>query len=162
MADALNHIETPYKAIPEKEQAIELWVSKPLTSRDLSISTSATTNVTGSMLFTKGLLKDVDQRTYFREEVFQHLNWMPETKQGLTHLERAYAQFAIYTSGVCQGRYTLRITHNTLRENKSFLQRNGMTGVSWGGAKAIISNPLLVGKTMKLFLVSDAYKLIIE
>ena len=69
---------------------ILVWQSGPLTRRALTIPERATTNPTGSMLFTKGVMDDIDQRHYFRDDVFGGLNWQPDPR--VTHYERTTAQ----------------------------------------------------------------------
>ena len=51
-----------------------VWQSNPLSRRALNIPHGPTTNPTGSMFFTKGAMDDIDQRHYFRDEVFDHLD----------------------------------------------------------------------------------------
>ncbi|HEX8334042.1 MAG TPA: phospholipase D family protein [Segetibacter sp.] len=47
-----------------------LWESGPLKERDLNILKGSNTNPTGSMLFKKGRTERIDQKHYFREEIF--------------------------------------------------------------------------------------------
>ncbi len=68
-----------------------VWKNNPLTERDLTVPSGANTNQTGSMLFTKGQLEDIDQRHYFRDEVFAGLNWQPDQNPQKAHLERTEA-----------------------------------------------------------------------
>ncbi|HWU70188.1 MAG TPA: phospholipase D family protein, partial [Pseudoxanthomonas sp.] len=53
-----------------------VWESKALTKRDLNVPDGKNTHKTGSINLDKGLLeKGIDQRKYFRDEVFNLLNW---------------------------------------------------------------------------------------
>src|SRR5690606_12756867 len=63
------------KDITTEEDWILMWESNGLTERDLNIPTGPNTNPTGSMLFKKGNMDDIDQRHYFREDVFVDLDW---------------------------------------------------------------------------------------
>ncbi|MGB0840427.1 MAG: phospholipase D-like domain-containing protein [Chitinophagales bacterium] len=128
-----------------------LWESNPLTKRDLNIPTGKNTNPTGSMLFKKGKQVDIDQRHFFRNQVFQTLNWQYDTRPNLSHLERAKAMFKIIVQGVDKGNFELKLTHNSKTTTKTYLQKNSMTAISWGSAKSVIAKQELIGKTVKLY-----------
>ena len=95
----LGHVSKPVQGAPvgpvtvTRERLTLVWRSNPLKRRYLSIPTGAKTNLTGSMLFTKGALPDIDQRHYFREDVFSDLVWARDENPARQHLERAEAQF---------------------------------------------------------------------
>ena len=81
-------------------QCEAVWESKPLTLRDLNIPDGDNTNKTGSMNLDKGLLPaDVDHRHYFREEIFNQLQWSP-TNTATT--EETHAKFHLVIKGHCQ------------------------------------------------------------
>lgn len=128
-----------------------LWESGALTQRDLNIPTGKNTNPTGSMLFKKGKKKNIDQRHFFRDSVFELLEWKHDTKSNLTHLERAKAIFKIIVQGEEKGDFELKLTHNTRTDTKTYKQRNSMTSISWGEAKKVIAKNELIGKTVKLY-----------
>ncbi|CAA0217646.1 conserved hypothetical protein [Tenacibaculum maritimum] len=142
-----------------------LWQSGPLTERDLNIPKGANTNPTGSMLFKKGTLKDIDQRHHFRDVVFNTLDWEFDTSPGKTHLERATAQVRFVIQGTDYGVFPIIITHNTRTDTASYRQKNSMTQLSWGKTKSLIAQDELIGKTATLYrdlTVTDAFTLIIE
>ena len=128
-----------------------IWESGPLTQRDLNIPTGGNTNPTGSMLFKKGKNEDIDQRHFFRDEVFNSLNWQNDPKKHLSHLERVIATFNIIVEGENKGRFELKLTHNTRTDTTTYKQKNSMTQISWGEAKVHIAKKNLIGKTVKLF-----------
>jgi len=128
-----------------------LWESGKLTERTLNIPKGKNTNPTGSMYFTKGKNKDIDQRHYFRETVFSSLQWKKDADPSTSHLERAEAVFHIVVDGRPAGKYSLALTHNTRKDSRSYKQSNSMTQVSWGEAKKVIAKDELIGKTVKLF-----------
>ncbi len=132
-----------------------VWTSTPLTERDLNIPTGPNTSATGSMSLTKGEMTDVDQRHYFREDVFESLKWKHDTTKGREHYERAYANFIISIDGQNYGPYNLRLSHNTRTDTPSYRQGNYMTHVSWGEAKPIVAKPELLGKKAYLYKMSD-------
>lgn len=131
-------------------KGVLVWESGKLTERDLNIPKGSNTNPTGSMLFKKGKLKDIDQRHYFRDTVFASLIWKRDTKRETSHLERANATFKILIEGKNEGTYNLTITHNTRTDTRSFEQKNSMTQISWGDAKKVIAKDKLIGKSASL------------
>lgn len=128
-----------------------VWESGKLTERDLNIPKGSNTNPTGSMLFKKGKMEDIDQRHYFRETVFSSLKWKRDTKADTAHLERAVATFKILVDGKNEGTFKLTITHNTRTNTRSYEQKNSMTQISWGDAKKVIAKDKLIGKSASLF-----------
>ncbi len=128
-----------------------VWESGKLTERDLNIPKGSNTNPTGSMLFKKGKMEDIDQRHYFRDIVFSSLKWKRDTKPDTAHLERAVATFKIVIGGKSEGTFKLTITHNTRTDTRSYEQKNSMTQISWGDAKKVIAKDNLIGKSASLF-----------
>lgn len=128
-----------------------LWTSGPLTQRDLNIPKGSNTNPTGSMLFKKGKKRGVDQRHYFRDEVFSALTWTKDIDADTAHLERAKALFKIIIDGKDYGGFELIITHNPRTDTRSYKQKNSMTSISWGDAKKIIAKEELIGKSANLY-----------
>lgn len=141
-----------------------LWKSGPLKERDLNIPKGETTNPTGSMLFKKGALKDINTRHYFRDEVFQTLDWSFDTRKNRTHIERAIGNFKIVISGIDYGTFPLSISHNTNSEHLEEVKQPA-TQLHWGEAKALIAQDELIEKTATLYndiTVADTFTLIIE
>lgn len=129
-----------------------VWQSRPLTRRDLNIPTGSRTNATGSMMFSKGALESIDQRHYFRDEVFHKLDWNFDTTPNRRHLERAQARFRLVIRDVDYGIFTLRLSHNSRTDTRAYEQRNSMTQLHWGrGALRMISREDLLGRTMFLY-----------
>ena len=140
-------------AISNKAPKQFLWASGALTERDLNVPKGERTNQTGSMLFKKGELKDIDQRHYFRDEVFSSLDWVADNAEKIAHLERATALFKLIVMGEDYGVFELNLTHNTKTDTASYRQNNSMTSVSWGDAKKYIARNELIGKSAKLYKV---------
>lgn len=135
-----------------------VWNSGGLTERDLNIPSGLNTHATGSMFFKKGQTPNIDQRHYFRDEVFAELDWNADANPSTAHIERANALFSIWIEGKDLGIYSLRISHNTKTDSRAYQQNNSMTQLSWGAAKEIIGKPELIGKIAKLFKSSDPAK----
>lgn len=132
--------------------ALELvWRSGPLSERDLNIPRGSNTALTGSMLFKQGRYAYIDQRHYFRDDVFRTLTWRPDARPNRRHLERASARFTIIIDGIDQGEYRLRLTHNSDTSSRAYEQSNSMTQIHWEGVTHIIRDRALLGKTMKLY-----------
>lgn len=130
---------------------VKVWQSRPLTERDLNIPTGAHTNPTGSMLFKKGVMEDIDQRHYFYDVVFNDLSWGNDPASRAPHLLRAEADFEIVITGVNQGRYRLKLTHNPLTNTPTYHQRNAMTQIHWGTALNLVAYTDLLGRTMTMY-----------
>ncbi len=127
-----------------------IWESGDLTKRDLNIPTGVNTNPTGSMGLKKGNWA-VDQRSYFRENVFQSLTWQPFTARSNVQQEEAWANFQIRVQGICRGTFTLRITHDPRTDTPSYRQSNMMTHLHWGEAISVIANRDLLSRIMRLY-----------
>ncbi|MBA1322706.1 phospholipase D family protein [Pseudomonas plecoglossicida] len=124
------------------------WVSRPLTSRDLSMPLADTTNPTGSMGMKKGLLDEfIDHRHYFYDQVFNSLEWRASRTVGKLD---AVARFHIVIKGVDRGQYFLTVNHDTRTNTTSYSQRNFMTQLHWGEVLPIIRDQDLLGRTLRL------------
>ena len=126
-----------------------VWQSNPLTRRDLNIPTGPITNPTGSMLFSKGATEEIDQRRYFRENVFPELPWSIDPN--LTHYERVEAKFRIVIRNVDYGVFNLQLSHNTRTDTRAYAQKNSMTQLHWGEARNLIAKEDLLDRTMYLY-----------
>lgn len=125
-----------------------LWQSKPLTERDLTIPEAEGTHPTGSINLDKGLLDaEVDHRHYFRDEVFNELEWEPSSPT----VEEAEARFQLVVKGISYGEFTLRIGHTTNTSVVAYQQRNAMTRLSWGPAREYIASRDYIGRTLSLY-----------
>jgi HKD family nuclease len=140
--------EVPAQALPASDYYL-VWTSKALKERDLNVPTGATTHRTGSMLWKKGAMEGIDQRHFFRDEVFDALTWT--RKPTRLHLETARADFELAVKNLNYGKFTLQLTHNTLRNTKSYRQNNAMTQLHWGLALSVVARPDLLGRTMRLY-----------
>jgi HKD family nuclease len=138
----------PTPALPTTEYRL-VWESNPLTERDLNVPTGATTHRTGSMLWKKGATEGIDQRHFFREEIFDATIWRPDPRR--PHLERARASFDIVIKNLNYGKFMLQLTHNTDKTSRSYKQKNAMTQVHWGLALPIVARRDLLGRTMYLY-----------
>ena len=107
------------------------------------------------MYFKKGLLLDVDQRHYFRDDVFATVSWHHDSNPSKAHLERAKVNFQIIIDGIDVGTYELKLTHNTRTNTATYRQRNAMTQLHWGEMINIIRDRGLLGKFITLYHQGD-------
>jgi HKD family nuclease len=139
----------PAPALPISDYYL-VWQSNPLTERDLNVPTGPTTHRTGSMLWKKGAMEGIDQRHFFRDQVFEGLLWQADAKR--QHLERARATFELAVKNLNYGKFTLQLTHNTLQNTASYRQNNAMTQLHWGDAALpVVARRDLLGRTMFLY-----------
>jgi hypothetical protein len=103
------------------------------------------------MLFKKGKMEGIDQRHYFRDEVFSSLPWVTGSTPATAHIERATAFFHIIIEDIHYGVFPLILSHNTKTDTKTYAQNNSMTSLSWGKVKNLIAKEKLIGKTANLY-----------
>ena len=103
------------------------------------------------MLFNKGSWADIDQRHYFRDDVFGDLDWHSDTTRGREHYERAEARFKLVIRDVNYGLLNLRLSHNTRTDARAYQQRNSMTQLHWGSARRFIANESLLDRILYLY-----------
>lgn len=150
-APAVGPAPAPVPAAPVRDQLALVWESSPLTRRYLTIPTAEGTNPTGSMLFAKGALDEIDQRHYFRDEVFAALDWQRDLTPGKEHIERANGKFRLIIRDVDYGVLTLQLSHNTRTDTRTYEQRNSMTKLHWGDARPLIAREDLLDRVMSLY-----------
>ena len=131
----------------------EVWKSKPLKERDLSIPSKPGTNPTGSMLMKRGEY-NIDQQSYFYDEVFSNLKWSTQPSKK-SYFQFADAKFHILIEGIEFGSYTLILKYDERTDTTSYKQSQPNVSLSWGEAGSVIKNPNLLGKTMFLYRVED-------
>lgn len=136
-----------------------VWESKTLTKRDLNVPDGKNTHATGSINLDKGLLeKNIDHRKYFRDEIFNSLNWAAGKRKGI---EEAYAKFQLVVKGISYGEFDLRIAHSAA--TKTYKQRNAMTRLSWGPMRDFIARPELIGRSLTLYRdMADPKRFVLE
>lgn len=129
---------------------LRVWQSKPLTERDLNIPSGEQTHSTGSINLDKGMLDEhIDHRHYFRDEIFNGLDWSPRTGSG--QVEEAEAKFQLVIKNQNLGEFSLNIRNSTDRTSATYIQRNAMTRLSWGEMRNYIAKPDYIGRTMSLY-----------
>ena len=140
--------EKPTVYVPAPEFVL-IWKSRGLKERDLNIPSGSNTNPTGSMFWKKGAIEGIDQRHFFRDEVFAGLDW--QTDDRLRHYERTEANFQIVVKGLNYSEFRLKLSHNTNTKSAAYAQSNSMTQIHWGPAKKIIAQRDLLERIMSLY-----------
>lgn len=129
----------------------QVWESTGLTRRHLNIPTGENTNRTGSMLLGLGAWENIDQRHYFRDEVFDALEWTNDTNPSRAHIERAEARVHIIIKDIDYGIRTLQLSHNSRTDTAAYRQSNSMTSLHWGGAIPLVAHEDLLNRVLKLY-----------
>ena len=149
------HLEDVAESVRERWSLV--WESRPLTRRDLNIPKGRNTNPTGSMLLSRGAMRDIDQRHYFRNDVFNRLAWNPDTAAQRRHIERAEARFRLIIRDVDCGVYSMRLSHNTRTDTAAYQQRNSMTSLHWGAdVRPYVAREDLLNRTLYIYLDDEA------
>ena len=142
--------------MPRPDGFVLVWQSKPLKASNLNIPTGgANTNPTGFIGLGKGVFDAIDQLTYFRDLAFDGLNWVVDDP-AKPHLELAASvDFRILIKQTDYGIHKLDIRHNADSSMATAKQHNHMTALRWGGARALVAQPDLLGRTLSIYR-SDA------
>ena len=124
-----------------------LWQKTNLPASDVQRQAG---NVTGGLRLTQAGWKVsgklINQTTYFRDDVFGHLEWSEwKTKP---YSEIAEADFVVEISGKSYGTYRLAITHKPSGEAQ---QGNYTTILHWGILAGTIRQLKLIGKIFSLY-----------
>jgi len=133
-----------------------VWKSNPLKRRDLSIPipisrNNKKTNPTGSILLNQGAFHNIDQRVYFRNDVFDRLFWTKVGSPKRDHMESAFAKFEIVIKNINCGTFNLQLRHNTNTNTTSYKRSNSMTQLHWGDAKQYIAKDDLLDRILYLY-----------
>ncbi len=142
-------------AMVARERLEQVWESNGLTRRHLNIPDGENTNPTGSMLLGVGAWEGIDQRHYFRDEVFAGLNWVADAAPRTAHIERSEANIRLIIKDVDYGVHTLQLSHNTKTDTAAYEQRNSMTSLHWGDARPLVAHEDLLGRVLRLFRATD-------
>lgn len=118
----------------------QVWIKQNLPAGDLQLL--KTCHASGVLRLTQSNY-GIDQTTYFRNNVFFKLNWVPVHGK-----EMASANFKIITHGIDRGDFLLEISHKPSWEAN---QDNYTTGIHLSPISHIIQDQALIGKDLYLF-----------
>lgn len=127
-----------------------LWQKIKLSNSDAQIVPNGTAP-TGNVKLTQDRFKInnsiIDQKTYFRNNVFHSLNWT-KTKIGNNTYEESNADFKIFILGVYIGVFNLKLSHDSQRISG---QGNVPSWLHWGrNLTGILRSNNLAGSTFNL------------
>lgn len=123
---------------------VEVWKKENLPIGDLQLLENS--HSSGVLRLTQASYQ-IDQTTYFRDQVFNSLNWQP-----IDGKEMASANFKLVIEGNNRGIFNLEISHKPSWESN---QNNYTTGLHWGSALGVIQDRQLIGKTLTLFKANN-------
>ncbi|MBC8756025.1 phospholipase D family protein [Kordia sp. YSTF-M3] len=138
--------------------------SKHLVWKKLKLSNSdaqdvpAGTAITGNLKLAQARFKlgtkVIDQKTYFRNQVFNKLTWV-KTKPHSATYEETFGVFDISISGKSIGKFTLKLSHDSSRVAG---QGNTPTWLHWGRTVIpVLQKSSLSGKTLNLYEVNKDF-----
>jgi HKD family nuclease len=139
-------------------------ISKNLVWQKLKLSNSDAqdvptgTAITGNLKLAQARFKlgasIIDQKTYFRNQVFNKLNWI-KTKPLSSTYEETFGVFDISISGKPIGKFTLKLSHDSSRVAG---QGNTPTWLHWGRTIIpVLQKNKLSGKTLNLYEVNQDF-----
>lgn len=134
---------------PAPSRYVEIWKSKELVRRDLSLPDRSGTNPTGSMLLKKGQY-DIDQQTYFRFTAFSDYDWTNRPDKP-SHFQYAEINFRFLVNGIDYGAHELEVKFDARTDTATYRQKQPMASISWGDCKQFISDETLLGRTMTMY-----------
>ncbi len=142
--------------ITAEEECKEVWKSNKLVKSHLGI-TSNRTNPKGEMSLGKGQYKEIDQFTYFRNNIFKELNWEINAKGD----EESVAYFTVIICGMNYGEYKLKLLHKR-KGMEAYQQNNYVTSIKWGEISYLIKNEKLIGRELFLYKTHDIKRFVIK
>lgn len=135
----------PVAAPPTFGQLV--WVKPSLPSSDLQLNQGS--NVPGVLRLTQAGYQvnglTIDQKTYFRNQVFSQLNW---TYDAAKQKDVADVPISLIIAGVYVGDFNLSLSH---KPAWAAGQGNYTTGLHWAGATSHIKHVGLIGRSLKLY-----------
>lgn len=124
-----------------------VWVKPTLPPSDLQLNQGS--NVPGVLRLTQAGYQvrgqTIDQKTYFRNQVFSHLNWRYDAAK---QKDVADVPISLIIAGVYVGDFDLTLSH---KPAWSAGQGNYTTGLHWAGATSHIKHAGLIGRSLKLY-----------
>lgn len=147
-ADILRHPATPAIGLPVAPPIFGqlVWAKPNLPATDLKLNAA---HAAGVLRLTQAKFKVngtvIDQKTYFRNQVFATLNWTFNTG---AQKDEAVAPVSLVIAGVHVGDFDMPLSHKPAWESG---QGNYTTGLHWDDATSHIKHFGLVGRTLKLY-----------
>ena len=134
-----------------------VWKKLKLSNSDAQ-DVPAGTAITGNLKLAQARFKlgttVIDQKTYFRNQVFNKLTWV-KTKPHSATYEETFGVFDISISGKTIGKFKLKLSHDSSRVAG---QGNTPTWLHWGRTVIpVLQKSSLSGKTLNLYEVNKDF-----
>jgi hypothetical protein len=84
--------------------------------------------------------------TYFRDDLFGHLDWTMNGK-----IETADQEFDLVIKGVLVGTFDLTLRHSLTRAAAATADHNSPTSLSWNEARPLVAREDLLDRTMRIW-----------
>ncbi len=138
---------------PAQERTL-VW-SKETLSRSDSQHVLQGSNPTGNLKLSQGGFRIngmlIDQETYFRNTIFNHLNWV-RTKPNSATYEESFSNFRIRILGADRGTHFVKLSHDSVRVAN---QNNTPTWLHWGQLTTILQETNITGRTLNLYKLEN-------
>lgn len=136
-----------------------VWQKLSLSNSDaqnVPVGTAITANLKLSQARFKVSNTVIDQTTYFRDQVFNNLNWV-QTKPNNNSYEEAFCTFDVVILGNAIGTFTLKLSHDPVRIAG---QGNTPTWLHWGNAiLPSLQQTNITGKTLNLYQTNQSFSI---
>lgn len=134
------------------ERGALVWQKHNLPSSD-SQQTIGKTNVTGVLRLGQADFKTdnkgINKNTYFKEDIFGHLDWVDTPRKNNSPLSETFAHFNLLIDNQDFGIFNLRMSHDPERISG---QANVPTILHWGSdIIKILKNQSIIGKRLSLY-----------
>lgn len=147
---------TPPTATPSPRTLV--WQKVSLSQSDAQ-NVPAGTQLTGNLKLSQARFRVsnvvIDQTTYFRNQVFNSLNWS-NTKPGNTSYEEAFCVFDVTLLGNSLGSFTLKLSHDPVRIAG---QGNTPTWLHWGDLIPSLQQTNITGRTLNLYATNQTFSI---
>jgi hypothetical protein len=141
---------------PSPSPVVKRWFKK-MSASDAQHPPTPGSNVTGVLRLVQARLP-INQTTYFRQDFFGSLNWVPQPRANGV-LERVSVDFDVTINGQSYGSYVLRIDDDQSREAG---QGNYTSALHWDDLGGCLAGANLAGHFVILErLLNGAFRLII-
>lgn len=142
-----------------KTQRELVWQKRSLSKSDAQ-RVLAGSNPTGNLKLSQARFKlnnaEINQTTYFRHHVFNHLIWI-KTKANNNTYEEAHCLFEITILGSSKGLFTLKLSHDPVRIAG---QGNTPTWLHWGNTVIpFLQQNDITGRTLNLYEKNQSFSI---
>lgn len=141
------------------QPAVLIWRKISLSKSDAQ-NVPAGTKITANLKLSQASFKLnnnlIDQTTYFRNQIFNNLNWV-QTKANNNSYEETFCTFQITILGNLIGTFTLKLSHDPVRIAG---QGNTPTWLHWGNnILPFLQQTNITGRTLNLYQANQSFSI---